>query len=590
MNVPGQGSETTFKSLGVETKGMIESGLTEDGSLDFKGNPAIKSKSGGWRSASVLLANQGLATLAFFGVGVNLVLFLTRVLHQDVAEAANNVSKWTGTVYIFSLIGAFMSDSYWGRYLTCAVFQVIFILGLVLLALASWLVLVKPADCGDEVIECAPATVAGTSAFYAAIYLIAFGNGGYQPAVATFGPDQFDDNDPDEAHSKVVFFTYFYFALNGGSLVSNTVLAYYENAGRWALGFWASAASAIAALLLFLAGKRRYRHFRPCGNPLTRISQVLVAAARKCHVPPSPQPADLYELAGKQSAIAGSRKILHSDDFRFLDKAATATAEDWAADGGPDPWRLCTVTQVEEVKCVLKLIPIWVCTIMYSAVFTQMSSLFVEQGDKMDTRLGGFHVPPSSMSVFDILSVLLLIVLYQRALARTAGRGLSDLRRIGAGLALAGLAMVAAGLVEGARLARVAAPDRASSLSILWQAPQYALIGASEAFVYVGQLEFFNGQAPDGLKSLGSSLCMASMSFGNYMSSMLVLVVADLTAKDGGLGWIPANLNLGHLDRFFFLLAALTAADLVVYLFCSTWYKRIRLEPSIRATPESLNP
>lgn len=71
--------------------------------------------------------NQGLATLAFFGVGVNLVLFLTRVMGHDNAEAANNVSKWTGTVYIFSLLGAFLSDSYWGRYKTCAIFQASFV-------------------------------------------------------------------------------------------------------------------------------------------------------------------------------------------------------------------------------------------------------------------------------------------------------------------------------------------------------------------------------------------------------------------------------------------------------------------------------
>lgn len=87
-----------------------------------------KTECGGWKLAYLCLANQGLATLAFFGVGVNLVLFLTRVLGQDNAAAANNVSKWTGTVYLFSLFGAFLSDSYWGRYLTCAVFQLIFAL------------------------------------------------------------------------------------------------------------------------------------------------------------------------------------------------------------------------------------------------------------------------------------------------------------------------------------------------------------------------------------------------------------------------------------------------------------------------------
>ncbi|QCE10995.1 solute carrier family 15 [Vigna unguiculata] len=89
---------------------------------------ADEKKIGGAKVASLLLVNRALATLAFFGVGVNLVLFLTRVLGQDNVSAANNVSKWIGTVYMFSLIGAFLSDSYWGRYLTCTVFQLVFVL------------------------------------------------------------------------------------------------------------------------------------------------------------------------------------------------------------------------------------------------------------------------------------------------------------------------------------------------------------------------------------------------------------------------------------------------------------------------------
>lgn len=127
---------------------------TFDGTVDMKGRPAIRARTGQWTAGIIILLNQGLATLAFFGVGVNLVLFLTRVLQQDNAEAANTVSKWTGTVYIFSLVGAFLSDSYWGRYKTCAIFQVIFVIGLIALSLASSLFLLNPRGCGDRTTKC----------------------------------------------------------------------------------------------------------------------------------------------------------------------------------------------------------------------------------------------------------------------------------------------------------------------------------------------------------------------------------------------------------------------------------------------------
>jgi peptide/histidine transporter 3/4 len=43
-------------------------------------------------------------------------------------------------------------------------------------------------------------------------------------------------------------------------------------------------------------------------------------------------------------------------------------------------------------------------------------------------------------------------------------------------------------------------------------------------------------------------------------------------------GWILGNLNKGHLDRFYFLLAGLTVADLVVYIMCAKWYKYVSFE------------
>ncbi|PPS16088.1 hypothetical protein GOBAR_AA04492 [Gossypium barbadense] len=508
---------------------------------EIKINEEIIKKSGGWKYASLLLVNQGLATLAFFGVSVNLVLFLTRVLDQDNSDAANNVSKWTGTVYLCSLMGAFLSDSYWGRYLTCAVFQLILVLVLGLLSFASWLFLINPADCGDGTKMCRHSSSVGVCTFYLSIYLIAFGYGGHQPTIATFGADQFDDSNPKAADSKAAFFCYFYFALNVGSLFSNTILVYYEDSGKWTLGFLVSLCCAIIALLLYLLGTSRYKYIT-CGNPLTRVAQVFVAAFRKWNVAPATADA-LYEVEGPESAIKGSRKIPHSDDFKFLDKAATITQYDLC--GRKDPWRLCTVTQ---------------------------------QGDVMTSKLGDFHFPAASMSAFDICSVLICTGIYRQILVPLARRlsgspkGLTELQRMGIGLVMGMMAMIAGGVTEIQRLKLVRPGEKKSRLSIFWQVPQYVLVGASEVFMYVGQLEFFNGQAPDGIKSFGSSLCMASISLGNYVNSLLVSMVMGTTARDDSPGWIPADLNQGHMDRFFFLIAALTALDFIIYVFCAKWY------------------
>ncbi|KAL3647632.1 hypothetical protein CASFOL_008600 [Castilleja foliolosa] len=553
--------------------------IREPGHINNDDNKQCITKKGrgGWSLALLLLANQGLATLAFFGVGVNLVLFLTRVLGQSNAEAANNVSIWTGTVYLCSLVGAFLSDSYWGRYLTCALFQVVFVVGLVLISISSWLVLLNPEGCGDGELDCMEPSSVGKGLFYLAIYLVAFGYGGHQPTIATFGADQFDESNPKHKDGKAAFFCYFYFALNTGSLFSNTILVYYEDTGKWTLGFWVSTASAVLALIGYLLGSPKYRYIKACGNPIPRVMQVFVAAGRKFKAKRNDE-MTLYEVEGSQSAIKGSRKIFHTDDFACLDKAALIIEQD----GGTrtNPWRLCTVTQVEEVKCILRMLPIWLCTIIYSVVFTQMASLFVEQGDVMNAYIGKFHLPAASMSVFDICSVLLCTGIYRQLLIPLACRlsgnpkGLTELQRMGIGLIIGMLAMVAAGMTEVQRLRQVVPGKRNSEMSIFWQIPQYVLVGASEVFMYVGQLEFFNGQAPDGIKSLGSSLCMMSISLGNFVSSMLVNMVMSITAKGDEPGWIPEDLNMGRMDRFYFLIGALTAIDFAIYVMCARWYKR----------------
>jgi len=117
----------------------------------------------------------------------------------------------------------------------------------------------------------------------------------------------------------------------------------------------------------------------------------------------------LYETADAESAIIGSRKLERTKDFKFFDKAAVEVPTD-DIKVPANPWRLCTVTQVEELKAIIRLLPIWATGIVFATVYGQMGTLFVLQGNTMDIHVGpsNFEIPPASLSIFDTLSVLFL--------------------------------------------------------------------------------------------------------------------------------------------------------------------------------------
>lgn len=188
--------------------------------------------------------------------------------------------------------------------------------GVASLSLTSQLFLLNPKGCGSQESPCGTHENYEIALFYLSIYLVALGIGGYQPNIATFGADQFDEEDCREGHSKVAFFSYFYLAMNLGSLFSNTILGYFEDEGIWAIGFWASTASAFAALVLFLGGTTRYRHFKPNGNPLARFCQVLVAAVKKAKVQMPQGGEELYQEERKEASMNGNRKILYTHGFK----------------------------------------------------------------------------------------------------------------------------------------------------------------------------------------------------------------------------------------------------------------------------------
>ncbi|KAJ4808889.1 Protein NRT1/ PTR FAMILY 8.1 [Rhynchospora pubera] len=337
------------------------------------------------------------------------------------------------------------------------------------------------------------------------------------------------------------------------------------------------------AVVSFFSGTRLYRNQKPGGSPLTRIAQVLVASVRKWQVQVPEDKSFLYELTDKESAIEGSRKLKHSNQFKFLDKACVETQDD--KDVGPaNAWRLCTVTQVEELKSIVRLLPIWASGIVFSTVYSQMSTMFVLQGNTLNPHIGPhFKIPAASLSIFYTLSVIMWVPIYDRILVPVVRsitgreRGFTQLTRMGIGLVISIFAMLAAGFLEIVRLHIIHRDNLYDStdyipISIFWQIPQYFLIGAAEVFTFIGQLEFFYDQAPDAMRSMCSALSLTTNALGNYLSTLLVTIVTHITTKNGKLGWIPDNLNRGHLDYFYWLLAILSVINFLVYLLISNWY------------------
>ncbi len=110
--------------------------------------------------------------------------------------------------------------------------------------------------------------------------------------------------------------------------------------------------------------------------------------------------------------------------------------------------------QVEELKILVRLIPIFATTIFINTVFLQIINFGAQEALTMDRRLGRFIVPAASIPVVDVIFILLFIPIYDQVLMPFVSRytknprGISFLQRIGIGLFVSILAAIVAACVE----------------------------------------------------------------------------------------------------------------------------------------------
>ncbi len=187
-----------------------------------------------------IVANEFAERFCYYGINAILTVYMTQFLRLGDADATTWHSLFKSGAYFSPLIGAVVSDVFWGKFRTIMVFSLAYVVGCGILAL-----------------------VPGSTGLLLGLGLVAFGTGGIKPCVSTNVGDQFTEKN---SHLIERAFSYFYLAINAGSSISIFFCpVLLKNYGP-RLAFGMPAAMMAVATVVFWLGRNKYAVVPPAGK------------------------------------------------------------------------------------------------------------------------------------------------------------------------------------------------------------------------------------------------------------------------------------------------------------------------------------
>jgi proton-dependent oligopeptide transporter, POT family len=187
-----------------------------------------------------IVVNEFAERFCFYGINAMLALFLVQYLQFGEAQATTWASLFKSGAYFFPLLGAVVSDVFWGKFRTVLAFSVVYAIGCVALALSR-----------------------GQNSLAVGLFLVAFGTGGIKPCVATNVGDQFTNANQ---HLIERAFSWFYLAINAGSTISILLCPWLLPNYGPTVAFGTPAAMMVVATVVFWFGRKRYAVVPPAGK------------------------------------------------------------------------------------------------------------------------------------------------------------------------------------------------------------------------------------------------------------------------------------------------------------------------------------
>ncbi|KAL2479835.1 Protein NRT1/PTR FAMILY 1.2 [Abeliophyllum distichum] len=538
------------------------------------------SRKGGLRTIPFVIANEAFEKIASFGLLPNMILYLTMKYHFDAATGTSILFIWVATSNFMPILGAFLSDSYLGRYLVIGMATIVSLMGLIVLWLTAILKQAKPPPCYEI---CIKPNAGQIALLFTSFVLMSIGAGGIRPCSLAFGADQFDNpENPNNERILHSFFSWYYASVGISLMISLTVIVYIQSEYGWVVGFGVPVGLMLVSVIAFFFGTNLYIKMKPNKSMFTGFAQVTAAAWKNRHID-----FPLKDSNGCYCHGNDSKLVAPTQRLRFLNKACIIQnpEKDLNPDGSAsDPWNLCTIQQVEQLKSLIKVLPMWSTGIVIAITISQ-HSFPVLQANTMNRQLiGNFSIPSGSFGVFGIFTLTIWIAIYDRILVphitkyTNNPRGIPIKYRMGIGLFLSCLASAVSALVEKKRRARALEeglaelPKAVVKMSAMWLVPQHCLSGLAEAFNAIGQIEFYYSQFPKNMASIAVALFTFGMAIANLIASLIVTIVNHYSQKGGKESWVSTNFNKGHYDYYWWILTILSVANLFYYIICSYLY------------------
>ncbi|KAK9055485.1 hypothetical protein SSX86_026568 [Deinandra increscens subsp. villosa] len=560
-------------------------------------------KLGGIKTLPFILANEICDRFAATGFHANLITYLTDQLNMPLVKASNTLTNFSGLASFMPILGALVADSFAGRYWTIIAALLLYELGMIIVTISAFLPHFRPSQCPTK-INCKEASQSQLWVLYISLLLTSIGLGGTRPCVVAFAADQLDILKQKKQEQTWNFFNWYYFFLSLASLSALTLVVYIQDQVSWGWGLGIPTIAMVVAFVVFLAGSPLYKKTKPEGSPFVRVAQVVAAAIKKREVVVPVDDKLLYENKDLDAGISKDGRLVHTNQLRWLDRAAIITQDDTTdlLTNSPKLWRIATVHRVEELKSIVRLLPIVSTGILFVMANSHQSSFTLMQARTMDrhfTKTNSFKIPLASLAVFDVLSTIVTITLYDRLFVPFAScitknpAGITCLQRIGVGLVINICATFVGSFVEIKRkqAARdhnlMDQPTHIIPMSVFWLVPQYSLHGVAQAFFQVGKLEFLYDQSPESMKSTAMALYWTTIALGQYAGTLMVTMVHKYTADKNGRNWLPdRNLNLGRLEYYYMLVTGIQVVNLVYYYVCAWFYTYKPLEDQVNISNE----